>query len=57
VKEVTGYRVKEATEAKKPETISEVRSFLGLVGFSSCFIPECATLSEMIYKLTRNDVY
>jgi len=52
----TEERVKAVTEAREPETMAEVRSFLGLVGFSSRFIPEFATLSEPLRKLTRNDV-
>ena len=43
-------------EASRPITPSEVRSFLGLVGFSSRFIPDFATITEPLRALTRNGV-
>ena len=43
-------------EASRPSTPSEVRSFLGLVGFSSRFIPDFATIAEPLRALTRNGV-
>lgn len=42
--------------ARRPETVSEVRSFLGLVNFSGRFIPNLATIAEPLRKLTRNNV-
>ena len=33
-----------------------MRSFLGLVGYSSRFIPQFATLSETLKRLTRKDM-
>ena len=43
-------------EASHPITPSEVRSSLGLVGFSSRFIPDFATIAEPLRALTRNGV-
>lgn len=51
----TEERVRAVTEAREPETATEVRSFLGLVGYSSRFIPQFATLSEPLRRLTRKD--
>ncbi|KAJ8414520.1 hypothetical protein AAFF_G00037220 [Aldrovandia affinis] len=41
----TEERVRAVAEAREPENAAEVRSFLGLVGYSSRFIPQFATLS------------
>lgn len=51
----TEERVRAVTEAREPENDTEVRSFLGLVGYSSRFIPQFATLSEPLRSLTRKD--
>lgn len=42
-------------EAREPETASEVRSFLGLVSYSSRFIPQFATISELLRRLTKKE--
>ena len=47
--------VRAVKEASHPITPSEVR-FLGLVGFSSRFIPEFATIAEPLRALTSNGV-
>ena len=52
----TEERVRAIVEAREPENASEVRSFLGLVGFSSRFISGFATLSEPLRRLTRKEV-
>ena len=39
-------KVRAVKEATRPSSASEVRSFLGLVGFSSRFIPDFATKAE-----------
>ena len=49
-------KVQAMREASHPITPSEVRSFLGLVGFSSRFIPDFATIAEPLRALTRNGV-
>lgn len=51
----TEERVRAVVEAREPKNATEVRSFLGLVGFSSRFIPQFATLSEPLRRLTRKE--
>ena len=49
-------KVKAVLEARRPESASEVRSFLGLVQFNSRYIPDLATVSEPLRKLTQKNV-
>lgn len=42
--------------ARRPETVSEVWNFLGLVNISGRFILNLATTAEPLKKLTRNNV-
>lgn len=53
---VTAGKVKAVVEAREPESVSQVRSFLGLVNYSGRFIPNLATLSEPLRRLTKKDV-
>ena len=41
--------------AKIPETVSELHSFLGLSVYASRWIPNLATISEPLWKLTKKD--
>ena len=43
-------------EAAQPTTPTEVRSFLGMVGFSARFIPNFATLAEPLRAISRQGV-
>uniref|UniRef100_A0A669BA80 Gypsy retrotransposon integrase-like protein 1 n=1 Tax=Oreochromis niloticus TaxID=8128 RepID=A0A669BA80_ORENI len=52
----TEERVRAVVEAQELKNATEVRSFLGLVGFSSRFIPQFATLSEPLRRLTRKEI-
>ena len=52
----TQAKVEAVREARKPESVAEVRSFLGLVNFCARFIPDLATLSEPLRRLTRKDI-
>ena len=52
----TSERVRTLVKACEPENASEVRSFLGLVGYSSRFIPQFAAISEPLQRLTKKDV-
>ena len=52
----TEEKVQAVKEASHSITPSEVRSFLGLVGFSSRFIPDFTTIAEPLRALTRNEV-
>lgn len=46
-------KVKAVKEAREPQTVSEVKSFLGLVNFNARFIPDLATVAEPLRRLTR----
>lgn len=50
-------KVTAVNDARQPETASEIRGFLGLVNYSSRFIPDLATLSEPLRRLTRKGVH
>ena len=49
---VAAVKVKTVVEAREPESVSGVRSSLGLVNYS----PDLATLSEPLGRLTKKDV-
>ena len=49
----TKEKVRAIAEASQPQTPSEVRSFLGLIGFSARFIPDFATTADPLRKLAR----
>ena len=51
-----GRRVKAVNEAKRPETVNEVRSFLGLVNYCGRFINNLSTIEEPLRRLTRKNV-
>ena len=48
--------MKALAQAREPESVAEVRSFLGLANYSSRFIPQFATLSVPLRRLTKKDV-
>ena len=48
--------VREVVEARQPENMHELRSFLGLINYSARFITGVATISEPLRKLTQKDV-
>jgi len=52
----TQARVEATKEAREPQSVSEVRSFLGLVNFSARYIPNLATISELLRRLTKQNV-
>jgi len=54
--DISKDKVHAVENAREPETAAEVRSFLGLVNFSARFIPNLATVSEPLRRLTRKDV-
>ena len=49
----TEGKVKAIWETEAPANFAELRSFLGLVSFSSRFLPDFATTVEPLRKLTR----
>ena len=51
----TESRIKAVVTVREPQNAEEVRSFLGLVNFSSRFIPNLASIAEPLHKLTRKE--
>ena len=49
----TAEKIKAVTEAREPQTASEIRSFLGLVYYCGRFIPDLATVPELLRRLTK----
>ncbi|KAK2578707.1 hypothetical protein KPH14_012663 [Odynerus spinipes] len=49
-------KVEAVNNFRKPKTAEEIRSFLGLVNFCAAFIPNLATISEPLRRLTRKNV-
>ena len=52
----TESKVQDVLDARTPQNASEVRSFLGLVNFNARYIPDLATISEPLRRLTRKNV-
>ena len=52
----TEEKVRAVLEANRPSTPTEVRSFLGMVGFSARFIPNLAAVSEPLRAISRKGV-
>ena len=50
---VAADKVKAVVDAREPESVSEVRLFLGLVNYSGRFIPDLTTLSEPLRRLMK----
>ena len=46
-------KIKAVASAREPNNACEVCSFLGLVNYCGRFIPDLATISELLRKLTR----
>jgi hypothetical protein len=49
----TEAKFRAVAETREPRNVGEVRSFLGLVNFTACFIPDLATVSAPLRKLTK----
>jgi hypothetical protein len=49
-------KIKTITATTPPKNVSEVRSFLGMTQYVSRFIPNYATMTEPLRRLTRSDV-
>ena len=49
-------KVRALREASAPKAKEEVRSFLGMAGFNQQFVPNYATVSEPLRRLTQKDV-
>ena len=48
-------KVEAIINAREPQNVSEVRSFLGLANYCARFIPNYATLADPLRKLTRKN--
>ena len=46
-------KVEAVTSAREPQNASETRRFLGLVNYCGRFIPDLATISEPLRRLTK----
>lgn len=49
-------KVQAIVDAKPPRNLSELRSFLGMATYVSKFIPNFATMSEPLRKMTRKNI-
>ncbi|XP_064653072.1 uncharacterized protein K02A2.6-like [Lineus longissimus] len=49
------YKVDAILNARKPENVSELRTFLGIVGYYGSFIPNMSTKFAPLYRLLRNN--
>ena len=47
-------KVKDVKDAPAPTTVSEVRSFLGMVNYCGRFIPNLTTITQPLRELTKN---
>ncbi|CAB4035831.1 Hypothetical predicted protein, partial [Paramuricea clavata] len=47
------YRRRRGLEAREPQNVTEVKSFLGLVNYNARFIPDLATVAEPMRLLTK----
>ena len=48
-------KVRALKDAAQPQNKSKVRSFLGMAQYSSRFIPDFATITEPLRRLTKKD--
>ncbi len=54
--ETTAQKVEDIVNMPQPRDVSEVRSFLGLVGFYSKFMKDLSCICEPLHRLTRDNV-
>ena len=50
---VAADKMKPVVDPREPESVSEFRSFFCLVNYNGRFIPDLATLSKLLRKLTK----
>ena len=46
-------KIQAVLQTERPTNVKELKSFLGLVSYCSNFLPQFATISEPLRKLTR----
>lgn len=52
----TDGKIKAIKNVKVPSTVSELRSFIGLVNFYGKFVPDLSTIAAPLYDLLKKDV-
>ena len=52
----TEEKIRAVVEAREPQNVTEVKSFLGLVNFGARFIPDLATVAERMRRLTKRGI-
>ncbi|CAC5425334.1 unnamed protein product [Mytilus coruscus] len=52
---VSDSQLQAIKEARKPQTVTEVKSFMGLVNFTGRFIPNLATIAEPLNRLMKKN--
>lgn len=52
---VSDSKVQAIKEVRKPQPVTEVKSFMGLVNFSGWFIPNLATIAEPLNRLMKKN--
>ena len=48
-------KIQAVLQTERPSNVKELKSFLGLVSYCSKFVPQFATISEPLHKLTRKN--
>ena len=49
--------IKNLQEATRPSNKAELRSFLGMAGYSECFIPNFASIAQPLHKLLKEKTW
>ena len=49
-------KIEAVQKISAPQNVSEVRSFLGMMKYCSRFIPDYATLCELLWRLTQKEM-
>ena len=52
----TAEKVRAIQEARKPQNVSELRSFFGIINYYNRFLPNLSTILAPLYRLLQKDV-